>query len=195
MCDENAGGSIETGTAASRLIAEPTWTMCGGGSPSEARAAFRALPASRHHARDARRAMRAGLAPDPVTGVEGNCRRRWITPRPAASSRLPFRAKTRNSDQRGGVPSPLDQDSGGAAVADGPLHSVQPSANGRSSSNPKRAIGCLADTSIASSTSAHSRRLKPAGAAVSTRGPRSICVSPPRTETVAVALTGANTAP
>jgi hypothetical protein len=32
MCDENAGGSIETGIAAACLIAEPTWTLCGGGS-------------------------------------------------------------------------------------------------------------------------------------------------------------------
>jgi hypothetical protein len=60
----------------------------------------------------------------------------------------------------------------------GPGWLGQASANGRSSITPKRAMGCLADTSMASSTSAHSRRLKPdAGAAIATRGPSSTSVS------------------
>ena len=84
----------------------------------------------------------------------------------------------------------MQRGAGGAAGEDAPatrarqrtarpagsaLGRFQPSASGRSSTTPKRAIGCLADTSIASSTSAPSRRLKPeagAGMPRADHGPR-----------------------
>src|ERR1700761_5984077 len=61
----------------------------------------------------------------------------------------------------------------------------QSAANGRTSSEPIRATGCLPATSIASSRSAHSRMSKPAiSSLVSANGPSVSTTSPPRTRTV-----------
>jgi hypothetical protein len=45
MCDENAGGSTETRAAAARLIAEPSWTLGGGGSDLRRRVSRRTAAA------------------------------------------------------------------------------------------------------------------------------------------------------
>ncbi len=58
---------------------------------------FRALQDRSHPARDARRGIRAGLAPDPIPGSESDRRRCWITPNGVTAPQWPLRSNFGNA--------------------------------------------------------------------------------------------------
>jgi len=82
---------MQPGTSRVRLLVPPFGDLRGSvskwpaaaltASPSPRRVSLSAQSWSRRHARDARRGIRAGLAPDPITGSERERHRRCsITP-------------------------------------------------------------------------------------------------------------------